>query len=426
LNWSALHYLNPPPAVPVPRLPLTERIWPIAAFVLLAVSSFVQEEPAPYDFLLVAAMAMLLLSGTRFPSGLAWPALAVTLVLTGYAIGTLFAYHREDALLYLRTSTYLSVSLLFFAALVWRFPERVVPWLMAGSVVAGITATALALAGYFSLFPGAEIFALYGRASGPFKDPNVFAPSLILPALYLLHLTTTRPARQALLLAPLFVFLLLGIFFSFSRGAWMNFAVAGLVFLALTWSASAGPQRSRILGFTVMAGFIAVAGIASALSLEDVRALFAQRFVLAQEYDLGEGGRFASMREAFYAALVNPLGIGPYQWPHVWGLMPHNVYVNVFISGGVIALIGWLALTIATLAVGFRALGRDGPVRAVLMIALAVFVGHAVQGLLIDLNHWRHFYVAIGLIWGLVLAAPADNGPVQPPSNRLVSPRKSG
>jgi hypothetical protein len=34
-----------------------------------------------------------------------------------------------------------------------------------------------------------------------------------------------------------------------------------------------------------------------------------------------------------------------------------------------------------------------------------VFLAHALQGFLIDSNHWRHLYVIMALVWGLALAA---------------------
>jgi hypothetical protein len=401
LSWTALHYLHPPAAAP---LTVSERVWPFVVFALLAMSCFVQVEPAPYDYALLASMGAFVLAGTRFPPGLAWPALFLALVFTGYAIGLLFAYHRYEGLLYLRTSAYLGVSTLFFAALVWRTPERMMSWLMAGALVAGVLASCLALAGYLGV-PGAEAFALFGRATGPFNDPNVFAPTLILPLLYLLHHMTAGKGRNAALAMPVFLLLLLGLFFSFSRGAWLNFSLALLVFVTLSWSGSSGTQRTRFMGFAAVAVAFAVIAIGWALSMEGVRALFTERFVLAQEYDISAGGRFASMREAFKTGLANPLGIGPFQWPFIWGLMPHNVYVNVFVSGGVISIIGWAGLTIATLWTGFNAVRAAGPFRPMLVIGLAVFFGHAAQGALIDTNHWRHLYVLAGVIWGLSLAA---------------------
>jgi hypothetical protein len=40
--------------------------------------------------------------------------------------------------------------------------------------------------GYFDVAGLGTLFSMYGRASGTFRDPNVFGPFLILPALYLL------------------------------------------------------------------------------------------------------------------------------------------------------------------------------------------------------------------------------------------------
>ena len=34
------------------------------------------------------------------------------------------------------------------------------------------------------------------------------------------------------------------------------------------------------------------------------------------------------------------------------------------------------------------------------MCAYVVFLGHLLLGTVIDMDHWRHFYVLIGLIWG--------------------------
>ena len=143
------------------------------------------------------------------------------------------------------------------------------------------------------------------------------------------------------------------------------------------------------------------------MSFDGVRGLFIQRFALSQDYDGGAGGRFDNMYDAFLMALRYPLGIGPDQWPHISpsNLMPHNIYVNVLVSGGLISFIGFASLTIMTLSIGFRAIARNAPMAGVLIVAVATFAGHALEGFIIDSNHWRHLYVIIGLIWGLALAA---------------------
>ena len=35
---------------------------------------------------------------------------------------------------------------------------------------------------------------------------------------------------------------------------------------------------------------------------------------------------------------------------------------------------------------------------------LAAFAGLAAEGMIVDTDHWRHFYVIMGLVWGLMLA----------------------
>jgi O-antigen ligase len=395
-----------PPAMA--RTGFWQWIWPWLAFALMAISPFVQREPAPYDFMLIALMGLFVLSLPRVPAGFGWPALFVTMLLMGYAVGAMFAVHHEDALLYMRTSAFLSISLVFFAALVFSAPERITGYLMTGYVLAAIAASLLAISAYFGAIPNAEAFAVYGRATGPFKDPNVYGPFLVLPALYLAHRLATRRPGEMLWSLPAFLLLLLGLFLSFSRGAWFNFAVAALVFLALSHVSASNPrERSRLIGFTVLLGIVGTAAIAWALTLDAVRDLFTTRAALIQDYDTATGGRFDSMLAALRMALGNPLGIGPDQWPRLWGLMPHNVYVNVFVSGGLIAFAGYVALTVTTLWVGLRALPHAGMLRGVLIVAIAAFAGHAAEGFIIDTNHWRHLYVVIGLVWGLALAVNA-------------------
>lgn len=388
-------------------LTFTDRFWAGFLFVTMSLSSIVQREPAPYDFLLLGGMFLFLVSGQRAPTRLAWPAILVLLLMGGYAIGTMFAVHQEFSLLYMRTSGYLSVSLLFFAALAFAAPGRNTSAMANGLVIASIAAASLGVFGYFGVIPNAEAFALYGRASGPFKDPNVFGPSLIFPSLYLVHRMAARPLREIVWTLPLLLLFLLALFLSFSRGAWMDAAVSGLVFVTLTAIYAPGREKSRLAGLSLLlAAFMGLA-LVWALSRTEVRELFLQRFTLAQDYDSGEGGRFDNMFEAFKMALGNPLGIGPDQWSRVSssGLMPHNIYVNVFVSGGFISLFGFAGLTLLTLWTGLRALRLSPPAQGILIAAIAAFFGHALEGLLIDSNHWRHIYVLIGIIWGLSLAA---------------------
>jgi positive regulator of sigma E activity len=39
-----------------------------------------------------------------------------------------------------------------------------------------------------------------------------------------------------------------------------------------------------------------------------------------------------------------------------------------------------------------------------LLPAYAVFVGEIIEGMIVDTDHWRHFFLLLGLIWGLTVA----------------------
>jgi hypothetical protein len=45
------------------------------------------------------------------------------------------------------------------------------------------------------------------------------------------------------------------------------------------------------------------------------------------------------------------------------------------------------------------------PSAAYFAIGFGTLVGHVAEGFLIDLDHWRHLYVALGLVWGLMAAS---------------------
>jgi hypothetical protein len=314
--------------------------------------------------------------------------------------------------------------------MVWRAPERVAPAIAWGLVLASLAASLIGLAGYFNLVPHAQDYARYGRATGFFKDPNVFGPSLVFPALYLVHRLITRRFLEAVVTLPVLMVILAALFLSFSRGAWMNFLVAAGIFFVASYIVAQPRERGRIIGFLLALGLMTTSAIAWALSLDAVRKLFVQRFALSQNYDAAEGGRYDNMLDAFRTALGHPWGIGPDQWPYFYStthLMPHDIYVNVFVSGGFLSLLGFLLLGFSTLWVGFRAFRRNPPQSAVLIIATGVFAGHALEGFIIDSNHWRHLYVVMGIIWGLALAgesrtrnAVADAGLPKPPNSPFL------
>ena len=104
-------------------------------------------------------------------------------------------------------------------------------------------------------------------------------------------------------------------------------------------------------------------------------------------------------------AIDNPLGIGAQQFPLFYHHEEaHNVYVSMFMNAGWVGGVAFIVLLFGTTALGLREAFRRGPAQPLLIIAYGAFVGHVLEGFLIDLDHWRHLYVLLALIWGVMAA----------------------
>jgi hypothetical protein len=71
--------------------------------------------------------------------------------------------------------------------------------------------------------------------------------------------------------------------------------------------------------------------------------------------------------------------------------------------GGVLYVIS----VFVKLYLGFSSAMLPGPLQGPALIAAASFAGLAFESLVIDSDHWRHFFIIAGLIWGIADAAPA-------------------
>ena len=165
--------------------------------------------------------------------------------------------------------------------------------------------------------------------------------------------------------------------------------------------------RARIVLLAIL-GVLAIAGfLAALLSIDKVASLFEARATLDQSYDVGHTGRFGRHILGMLLVLDTPLGIGPLQFQRIFPEDPHNVYLNAFLSGGWLAGFSYLVLTATTLVMGLRYCFVTTPWRSTYLAVYAAFVGLAVEGLIIDSDHWRHYYLVLGVVWGLMAAARA-------------------
>ena len=363
-------------------------------------SGFVINEPAPYELFMAGLIAVWALFGLRLSRH---AALLLTIFVT-YNVGGLLSMSTMGDLyetpLYLAVTLFLALSAVFFVAILEADHTRY-KLIFIGWTTAAVLTGMLGIAGYFRLFPGAELFTRYDRAMGAFGDPNVFGPYLALPGVYMLYrLLTGNPLKMPLYVV-VFTIIVAAIFFSFSRGAWGLFGAASIMLtMALFLQSNSGLFRLRVALMSALAITLLIVAIVVLLQLPGVGEFFAMRARLVQDYDGGEMGRFARFGIGLQMALENPLGIGPLNFGRLLGEDTHNIWLKALMDYGWTGFAAFVTLVLWTIAGGFRILFRDRPWQPYLLCAYVVFLGHLVLGTVIDMDHWRHFYLLIGLIWG--------------------------
>ncbi|MCG5477681.1 O-antigen ligase family protein [Sinorhizobium alkalisoli] len=373
-----------------------------SGLVALAVfgSGFVLAEPAPYEVFLTGLIGLWALFGLRISRATA-PLLALLILfMVGGVLSLTVMADLSDGPIYMAVSGFLALSAVFFAAIIEERHRRLRLIFDAWAAAAVVTAL-LGILGYFDAIPGASSFTLYDRAKGAFQDPNVFGPYLAAPVLYLLHGLLTQPIRRAPLKVAGLVVLTLGVFLSFSRAAWaLNlFGVLALVFIMLLKERS-GLFRLRILVLALCGILFIAAALAVALQSEQVSSLFSNRTQLVQDYDGGHLGRFERHRIGFLMSMEKPLGIGPMVFSTIFPEDEHNIWLKCLTSYGWLGFAAYVTLILWTLSLGFRFLLLDRPWQPHLMISWITLIGHVGIGNVIDTDHWRHFYMLLGVIWG--------------------------
>ena len=384
--------------------PLAERILLLALFVTVLTSSLAFIEPSPHDLLMGALALACLVAGVRFQRMLVVPLMLLVIWNFAGIMALIPVIGEEKTIQYTGTSIYLAIAAILFACL---FSSNTMPRLKTMRIAYTLSAIMVALAGisgYFNLFPGAEqLFAPFGRALGSFKDPNVFGPFLIWPTMFIVYRILTRHIGLAdIAVAGILLFALL---LSFSRGAWFHFAVSSLVLVGVAFlTAPSRHVRMRILGLSALSLLALAAILAVLLSFDSIGEMFRERAQLIQSYDVGEGGRFRLQELALSSVLNFPNGMGPFEFARVHGLQQHNVYLQAFLVYGWTGAMAYLLLLLSTLWIGFRSALVQTPWQAYAIAAFATFVGEVAEGFVIDSDHWRHFFLLLGLIWGLAAA----------------------
>jgi hypothetical protein len=364
-------------------------------------------EPSPYEMVTLAATVIFFATGLRLRLVLMPLVLLLFLVNVGYSIGAVPFLDKPEVVNWIATSWYMAITVIFFAMVASEDTAARLDMLRRGLIVGGMIAALAGIAGYFNLVPGGhDLLTLYERARGTFKDPNVLGAFLILPALFVLQNVVSEPFGKSFRNAIALGIMALAILLAFSRAAWGGLIITSafmLVLMILTSQSRA--QRSRILITAVIAVILVAVLMAVLLSFDSVGEMFRQRASFDQSYDEGRFGRFGRHILGAQMALDLPFGIGPLQFHNYFPEDTHNSYLNAFMSGGWIAGICYPALVFVTVITGFRHVFVRVPWQRVYLAIFSAFLGTVGESFIIDTDHWRHFWMMLGAMWGMFAAA---------------------
>jgi hypothetical protein len=363
-------------------------------------------EPSPYEIATLTAMLVFFAGGLRMRLAFVPLLILLFLINIGYTICAAYLLDKTPVINWILTSWYMAASAMFVALVISDYTAARLDLLRRGLIAGALLASLAGIAGYLHLIPGGDMFTLYGRVSGTFKDPNVLGAYLVLPALFALQSVVSDRFGKALRSTIVLGVLTLAVLLAFSRAAWGLLAItaAFMLFLMVLTSPS-HRQRSRIIIMAIAAVVAVAIVIVILLQFDFIADMFKQRASLDQSYDEGRFGRFGRHVLGAQMALDLPFGIGPLQFTKFFPEDTHNSYLNAFMSGGWISGVCYPALMFTTALLGFRYVFVRVPWQRAYLAVFAAFLGTVFEAFIIDTDHWRHFWLMLGAMWGMFVAA---------------------
>ena len=377
-------------------------------FIFIAVGSWTFIEPSPYDIMSLIIVPVWFLGGFRVhKSAMVLFGLLFVSLLCLF-LGAAPHFDQEEPTAHFTHTIYIYSTAVFFALFFGEDTEKRVRICLWAYVLSCVVAAAFAVVGYFDLWGSAERFAPWGRAQGPFKDPNVFGSYLTLGYLFLLQrfvLGRVKTRFDLVVSGATTLYLLLAIFLSFSRGSWGAAALASFLMTGMAFVTSDDSRmRRRILLVFAICLAVGVISVGAILSVDEVREVFTQRAVGAQDYDAGETGRFGNQLRSLPLLVEHPEGLGVLGFRKTFTLDPHQSYIGAFANGGWAGGLNFLLFVYVTGFVGFRLCLRRSPYMEDAQVVWTILLMHFLQAFQIDIDHWRFFYLQLGVLWGLEAA----------------------
>jgi len=269
-------------------------------------------------------------------------------------------------------------------------------------------AATLGVVGFIGQVP---LFLWDGRAKGLFDEPIAFGGFLLPGVFGSLYMLSYR--RGLIFPIITLVLCIAGVLLSFSRADVFALAIVGpLYFVVLNRD-----RPKRAVAILLIGGFavVVLTGIAL-MSFPGFEQKLLSRATLAEPYDVGREGRYGRYLLSVPMILDNPLGLGMLQIDKYFPEPIHNVFISSFLNYGWVAGVVWILLTVLSFKV---AIANERATRSPVAVWLSFSVlAQLPCGMLQQVEHWRHLWLLLGLLWGFNARnfAPAPDAP------RRVSP----
>ena len=231
-----------------------------------------------------------------------------------------------------------------------------------------------------------------------FDDPVVYGAFLIPAILLLTYKIVTAESKQWILCTGFLLLVFGNLIMTGSRGAWLNFLVAGFLFLLLYRPFHTKKALVRIAGLSTLTLFFAVL-------LIFVIPLGGRTFydaTLEHRYGNSDLPRIENLQaaprrllERTRLELAFGSGSGSYEQITEQNYSAHNTYLRVLYEQGIVGIVLYLGLLFFV----FKSLLQQRDSNQLLFALLfAILAGILVQNFFVDTLHWRHFWIALAFV----------------------------
>ncbi|MEK9164536.1 MAG: O-antigen ligase family protein [Chloroflexota bacterium] len=298
-------------------------------------------------------------------------------------------------------------------------------WVIAAIFLAGVAQAGIGLWQFQFRGHGPEAFKILGehyRAYGTLEQPNPFAgfmgivwPIAASVSVYFLLNSTLLIALTSALIA---LASLVALFISFSRGAWLGAAAAGLAMLVFwprrRWIGLALASGGLVAVFALYQFGLLPASISSRFAdVGDFVQVYDVRGVHVNDTNFAIVERLAHWQAAVNMANAHPVfgvGFGNYEaayddyrlikWQYALG-HAHMIYLNVLAETGALGLAAYLILWGAIFAITLRATDLSGLNRALAIGLLGAWT-HLATHQLLDNLYVGNIPLLIGALLGVL------------------------